>query len=218
MSEPSTPKRNLIVPTLLSLVLIVLLVLVTIVVLYLLQFLRPVVEPKAVAKKPLTVDVFEVKQHAFQELLQGFRDQPAADLEALVSVVEQIYGDLRNEEDDSIISTCQANYQLMANAMNAPFGEQGPGQVIEMNIFTGTPGLTVMNPFSGANAGTDICPGDMNAGDNAYVECPGPWKPTGVLSGGLNGHAFITSAGQQALKLQPFVKRQDAVAARPVRG
>lgn len=27
----------------------------------------------------------------------------------------------------------------------------------------------------------------------------GPWKPTGVLSGGQNGHAFITSAGQQAL-------------------
>ena len=85
----------------------------------------------------------------------------------------------------------EANY-MMADAMNAPFASaDGPGRVIEMNIFTGTPGITVSNPFNGGNAGTDICPDDF--------DCPGPWKPTGVLSGGENGHAFITSAGQQGL-------------------
>ena len=84
----------------------------------------------------------------------------------------------------------EANY-MMADAMNAPFGVQGPGRVIEMNIFTGTPGITVGNPFNGGNAHTDICPDG--------VVCPAAWKPTGVLSGGENGHAFITSAGQVAL-------------------
>ena len=85
----------------------------------------------------------------------------------------------------------EADY-MMADAQNSPFGVQGPGRVIEMNIFTGTPGITVGNPFSAGNASTDIC-------DPVNLECPGPWKPTGVLSGGENGHAFITSAGQQAL-------------------
>jgi len=84
----------------------------------------------------------------------------------------------------------EANY-MMADAMNAPFGVQGPGRVIEMNIVTGTPGITVGNPFNGGNANTDICPEN--------VICPAAWKPTGVLSGGENGHAFITSAGQIAL-------------------
>ena len=85
----------------------------------------------------------------------------------------------------------EANY-MMADAQNAPFASaNGPGRVIEMNIFTGTPGITVGNPFNPGNAATDICP--------TGIDCPGPWKPTGVLSGGENGHAFITSAGQQAL-------------------
>lgn len=85
----------------------------------------------------------------------------------------------------------EANY-MMADAMNEPFATtEGPGRLIEMNIFTGTPGITVDVPFNDANVGTDICP--------AGVVCPGPWKPTGVLSGGLNGHAFITSAAQHAL-------------------
>ena len=93
----------------------------------------------------------------------------------------------------------EANY-MIADAMNAPFASaNGPGRIIEMNIFTGTPGITVDNPFTDGNAGTDICPGETNVGDDANVECLGPWKPTGVLSGGENGHAFITSAGQQAL-------------------
>jgi hypothetical protein len=87
---------------------------------------------------------------------------------------------------------------MMADAQNAPFASaNGPGRVIEMNIFTGTPGITVGNPFGPGNAGTDICPDP--AGDGQTVQCPGPWKPTGVLSGGENGHAFITSAAQQAL-------------------
>ena len=96
-----------------------------------------------------------------------------------------------HDEDEAGLPVCIEGNYMMADAMNAPFGEDGPGRVIEMNIFTGTPGITVDNPFNGGNAGTDICPDG--------VVCPGPWKPTGVLSGGENGHAFITSAGQQAL-------------------
>ena len=88
----------------------------------------------------------------------------------------------------------EANY-MVADAMNAPFSSvPGPGRVIEQNIFTGERGITVTNPFSGANAGTAVCPGN---GD--LVQCPGPWKPTGTFSGGQKGHAYITSAGQQAL-------------------
>ena len=87
----------------------------------------------------------------------------------------------------------EANY-MMADAMNAPFAGPvtGPGRVIEMNIFTGERGITVNNPFAASNAGTPIC-------DNGGVDCGGPWKPTGVLSGGMNGHAFLTSAAQHAI-------------------
>ncbi|MDT8388435.1 MAG: hypothetical protein RQ736_13055 [Thiogranum sp.] len=85
----------------------------------------------------------------------------------------------------------EANY-MVADAQNAPFASvNGPGRVIERNIITGERGITVNNPFTAANVGTPICPPEM--------ECPGPWKPTGNFSGGLDGHAFITSAGQQAL-------------------
>jgi hypothetical protein len=99
---------------------------------------------------------------------------------------------IAHDEDDAGTPVCIEGNYMMADAMNEPFASaNGPGRVIEMNIITGTPGITVNAPFSGANAGTDICPDG--------VVCPGPWKPTGVLSGGENGHAFITSAGQQAL-------------------
>ncbi len=88
----------------------------------------------------------------------------------------------------------EANF-MMADAMNAPFGVQGPGQVLEVSIVTGARGITVSNPFGGsADPNGPVC---ENGSGN--LECPGPFKPTGVLSGGLNGHAFITSAGQQAL-------------------
>ena len=85
----------------------------------------------------------------------------------------------------------EANF-MMANAQNAPFAAaNGPGNVLEVNIVTGTRGITVNNPFNPGSVGTPICPAEQ--------ECPGPFKPTGVLSGGLNGHAFITSAAQQSL-------------------
>lgn len=85
----------------------------------------------------------------------------------------------------------EANF-MMADAMNTPSASAfGPGRVLEMNIFTGERGITVNNPFGPGNAGTAVCPDG--------VDCPGPWKPTGVLSGGLNGHAFISSAAQHAL-------------------
>lgn len=85
----------------------------------------------------------------------------------------------------------EANY-MVADAQFLPFASaDGPGRVIEQNIITGERGITVNNPFTATNAGTPICPPEM--------ECPGPWKPTGTFSGGQDGHAFITSAGQQAL-------------------
>ncbi|MDT8282165.1 MAG: hypothetical protein RQ982_05045 [Gammaproteobacteria bacterium] len=89
----------------------------------------------------------------------------------------------------------EANF-MMANAMNAPFAAaDGPGNVLEVNIVTGARGITVNNPFgAAADPAGPVC---ENGSGN--LECPGPFKPTGVLSGGLNGHAFITSAGQQAL-------------------
>jgi hypothetical protein len=86
---------------------------------------------------------------------------------------------------------CIESNLMAADAENGPFSNQpGPGRVIEMNITTGTRGITVERPFDALNAGTAICP--------TGVDCPGPWKPTGVLSGGEDGHAIITSAAQHA--------------------
>jgi hypothetical protein len=88
---------------------------------------------------------------------------------------------------------CTESNLMAADAQNAPFSNApGPGRVLEMNITTGERGITVNVPFSGANVGTPIC---VNGG----VDCPGPWKPTGVLSGGQDGHALITSAAQHAV-------------------
>ena len=120
-------------------------------------------------------------------------------------------------EDVGQPACLEANF-MMADAMNndpsqfgpagAPWADaNGPGQVLEVNIVTGARGITVGNPFSflGPTDGSDpICGGD-GENNNPYISCAGdgdgkaPFKPTGVLSGGLNGHAFITSAGQQAL-------------------
>lgn len=69
----------------------------------------------------------------------------------------------------------EANF-MMADAMNStpnnpPFASnQGPGRVLEMNIFTGERGITVNTPFNPDNVGTGVCPDG--------VVCPGPWKPT----------------------------------------
>lgn len=98
-------------------------------------------------------------------------------------------------DPDSLPGTpvCLESNIMAADAMNAPFSNiPGPGRVVEMNTTTGERGITVNVPFSAANVGTPIC-------DNGGVDCPGPWKPTGVLSGGENGHALITSAAQHAL-------------------
>ena len=103
-------------------------------------------------------------------------------------------GVIAHDDNEPGTPVClEANY-MMADAMNAPFAGPvtGPGRVIEMNIITGERGITVNNPFNADNAGTPIC-------DNGGVSCAGPWKPTGVLSGGMNGHAFLTSAAQHAI-------------------
>jgi hypothetical protein len=114
--------------------------------------------------------------------------------------------------DDVGAPAClEANF-MMADAMNndpsqfgpagAPWAAaNGPGQVLEVNIVTGARGITVANPF-----GPGVDPiGPICADGDGTISCAGngfgkaPFKPTGVLSGGLNGHAFITSAAQQAL-------------------
>ncbi len=103
-------------------------------------------------------------------------------------------GVMAHDDNEPGTPVClEANY-MMADAMNAPFAGPvtGPGRVIEMNIITGERGITVDNPFGAGNVGTPIC-------DNGGVTCAGPWKPTGVLSGGMDGHAFLTSAGQHAI-------------------
>ena len=96
------------------------------------------------------------------------------------------------DPDVGLPACLEANF-MMADAMFAPFnqGVNGPGRVMEVNVVTGARGITVNNPFNPGNAGTPICTGEH--------ACPGPFKPTGVLSGGLNGHAFITSAAQHSL-------------------
>ena len=64
----------------------------------------------------------------------------------------------------------EANF-MMADAMNStpnnpPFASnQGPGRVLEINIFTGTRGITVNTPFNPDTAGTAVCPDG--------VACPG---------------------------------------------
>jgi hypothetical protein len=80
---------------------------------------------------------------------------------------------------------------MVADAMNAPFSNiPGGGRVLEMNTTTGERGITVGSPF------TD--PGNP-ALCNGTVSCPGPFKPTGILSGGENGHAYLVSAAQHTL-------------------
>ncbi|UCC56144.1 MAG: hypothetical protein JSU75_12610 [Gammaproteobacteria bacterium] len=104
---------------------------------------------------------------------------------------------------------CTESNLMAADAQNFPFANTGvnaaagsPGRVLEMNITTGERGITVNRPFAPEYLNTPIC-------DNGGVTCDlgvgpfgdgsAPWKPTGVLSGGENGHAFITSAAQHAI-------------------
>ena len=87
--------------------------------------------------------------------------------------------------------TCLESNIMMADAQNAPFSNNpGFGRVLEMNITTGERGITVDRPFT-PTAGADICPD--------HVSCPGPFKPTGIVSGGEDGHAFLVSAAQHSI-------------------
>ncbi len=86
---------------------------------------------------------------------------------------------------------CLESNLMVADAMNAPFSNgPGAGRVLEMNTTTGERGITVGSPFTDP-ADPDLC--------NGTVSCPGPFKPTGILSGGENGHAFLVSAAQHTL-------------------
>ena len=88
--------------------------------------------------------------------------------------------------------TCIESNLMVADAQFTPFASaNGPGRVVEINTTTGERGLTVNTPFTPAAVGGPICPD--------HVSCPGPFKPTGVLSGGEDGHAFLTSAAQHAM-------------------
>jgi len=73
----------------------------------------------------------------------------------------------------------EANF-MMADAMNStpnnpPFASaQGPGRVLEMNIFTGERGITVDTPFNGGNTGSAVCPASVPARvhGSQQVYCP----------------------------------------------
>lgn len=124
--------------------------------------------------------------------MRDFRKRLIPNAVAAALLVGSTVAGAHDGTNDAGTPVClEANFML-ADAQNAPFASaDGPGRVMEMNIITGERGITVDNPFTAANAGTEICPPEM--------ECPGPWKPTGNFSGGMNGHAFLTSAGQQGL-------------------
>lgn len=68
-------------------------------------------------------------------------------------------GAFAHDIDEAGTPVCiEANY-MMADAMNIPFASaNGPGRIIEMNIFTGTPGITVDNPFNNGNAAPTSAP------------------------------------------------------------
>ena len=91
------------------------------------------------------------------------------------------------------LPVCLESNFMLADAQNEPFAPAGPGRVIEMNTTTGDIGITFLRPEAGE-------PGTDSAFPTA-PDCPdcdtdqlNAWKPTGVLSGGVNGHAFISSA------------------------
>ena len=87
---------------------------------------------------------------------------------------------------------CIESNIMMADAQNEPFSNNpGLGRVLEMNITTGERGITVDSPFIVDPSDPDLCP--------AHVTCPGPFKPTGILSGGEDGHAFLVSAAQHSI-------------------
>jgi hypothetical protein len=101
--------------------------------------------------------------------------------------------------------TCIESNLMVADAQFTPFASaNGAGRVVEINTTTGERGLTVNTPFNPGNNfdGSPICQPD-NTGTVGtvvnHVSCPGPFKPTGVLSGGEDGHAFLTSAAQHAM-------------------
>lgn len=96
--------------------------------------------------------------------------------------------------DDATVGlpVCLEGNFMVADFQGAPFSSvPGPGRVLEMNIFTGKRGITVDSPFASKNLGTPIIP--------EGVVADGPWGPTGVLSGGINGHAFIPGSLQHTL-------------------
>jgi hypothetical protein len=101
---------------------------------------------------------------------------------------------------------CIESNIMLADAMNAPFSNiPGPGRVLEMNIFTGERGITVNNSLVPANdnPGNPIC--DVQGVTctlpvaGPFGDFSAPWKPTGILSGGENGHSYLTSAAQHLL-------------------
>jgi len=102
---------------------------------------------------------------------------------ALATSITMFIGIANAHDEDSLpgVPVCLEGNYMMADAMNAPFSNApGLGRVIEMNTLTGERGITVESPFSAPNIGP-LCPD--------HVTCPGPFKPTGIVSGGENGHA-----------------------------
>ncbi len=81
--------------------------------------------------------------------------------------------------DDASHPFCLEGNFMVADAQNAPFSSvPGPGRVLELNLNTGERGITVDSPKEALEA----------------LGLTNVWKPTGVLSGGVDGHAFIAGS------------------------
>ena len=91
------------------------------------------------------------------------------------------------------LPVCLESNFMLADAQNAPFAPAGPGRVIEMNTTTGDIGISFLRPAAGEPGTGDAFPTSLDCPDCGVSQLDA-WKPTGVLSGGVNGHAFVSSA------------------------
>ncbi len=142
---------------------------------------------------------------------------------ALAAGISMLAGGAVADPADSPVGTpvCLESNFMVADSQNAPFSNiPGPGRLLEMNTTTGLRGITVDNPFRPANVGTPICPPHVTCSigngttDGPFGDGSAPWKPTGNVSGGENGHAYLTSAAQHALI--EFFRDGDPIKTNPV--
>lgn len=65
---------------------------------------------------------------------------------------------------------------------------------LEGNIMVADSGLSPLNPGPGRVLEVNLTTSQLGVAFEKPEVLPAPWRPTGVLSGGVNGHTFINSA------------------------